>query len=359
MDDDIARSAPFDLRYLYLAGGVFDGASPCASCATSCTAAGASCANSAGCGWWGCWQWDQDPPGAYVRDFVAAVAGDGQIPMITYYEELQTSGASEGRGQVDAATSAAFMGRYLADYRFVLDQLATSTALLHLEPDFWGYVEHANEDPHSVPMAVASASSECQGFEDSAAGLARCMIAMARRVAPGVRVGLHASAWGTKIDVLANTDPSFDVAGEGRKLARFLDALGAREGDFIAIDYSDRDAGFYEQQGREAWWDATDATLPSFSQALTWTRAVGEALALPVVAWQVPVGNMSLDDTNQRYRDNRVDYFFDHMDRVAEASIAALAYGAGEGQQTNPSTDDGNLVARTNAYGRARVAPCP
>ncbi|HYQ80182.1 MAG TPA: hypothetical protein VEP68_01710, partial [Anaeromyxobacteraceae bacterium] len=74
-DDAAAAAAPYDLRYQYLAGPLPDGAGPCASCASGCSAAGLSCANSAGCGWWGCWQWDQVPPGQFVLDFAAAAGG--------------------------------------------------------------------------------------------------------------------------------------------------------------------------------------------------------------------------------------------------------------------------------------------
>jgi hypothetical protein len=98
MEDAVAKQAPFDLRYLYISGGLFDGNSPCANCASGCTAGGASCANANpnGCAWWGCWQYDQVPPGQYLRDFAKKASGDGQIPMVTYYQILQASGVQEG-----------------------------------------------------------------------------------------------------------------------------------------------------------------------------------------------------------------------------------------------------------------------
>src|SRR5262249_11769629 len=136
MSDAVAQSAPFDMRYVYLSGGLFDGAAPCASCASGCSAAGQSGANSnpGGCVWWGCWQYDQDPAGAYVRNFVAGEQAPGQIPMLTYYEILQSSGAGEGAAEVTAAADAALMGRYLADWRFVLQSIGQSIAFLHVEP---------------------------------------------------------------------------------------------------------------------------------------------------------------------------------------------------------------------------------
>jgi hypothetical protein len=351
-DDSVSASAPFDLRYQYLAGGLADGAGPCASCASGCTSAGASCSNAGpGCGWWGCWQWDEQPPGQFAVDFASRAAGWGQIPMLTYYLILPASGVAEGTPEVtQAARDRAFMTRYLADWRFLLQRLGGTVAFLHLEPDFWGYAQHAGSDPHALAAAVASANpTDCAGEEDSIAGLGRCMIAMARKYAPDARVGLHASGWGTGWDVLQNADPAFDVAGHAARLGAFLAACGAGLGDFVVADMSDRDAGT-----RNNWFDATNGTLPSFHQALAWGKGVAEAVGRPVLWWQIPLGNPSLPPAN---RDNRVDYLLTHVAEVAAAHGVGLAFGAGADGQATPSTDGGNLASRTSAYRAAGGAP--
>jgi len=364
MEDATAAQAPFDGRYLYLSGGFFDGSSPCVSCASGCTTSGTSCANSAGgCAWWGCWQWDQDPPGQYAVDFVskAEKSSPKQIPMFTYYEELQASKLTEGPSQVAAIGDATVLGRYFADWRFVLQKIGSHVALLHIEPDFWGYVEQLNSDPHAVPAKVTTANaSDCASYENSAAGLAKCMIHMVRVYAPNAKVGLHASAWGTKMDVFGNSDAKLDVAGEAQKMATFLTALGAKDGDFIVTDPSDRDAGYYESTGRKTWWDATNATLPNFHQAFVWTKTLAEATNLPIVLWQIPVGNMSQSNTTDHWKDNRVDYFFAHMDELAAAHIVGLFFGAGMGGMTTPESDGGNLTSKTTTYRSAGGAKsCP
>ena len=365
MEDATAAKAPFDGRYLYLSGGLFDGTTPCTSCASGCTTGGTSCSNSgSGCAWWGCWQWDQDPPGQYAVSFIGMneKASPKQIPMFTYYEELQASGKSEGTAQVAAINDAAFLTRYLADWRFVLQKIGTHVAFLHIEPDFWGYVEQLNSDPHAVAAKVTAANgTDCASNENSAAGLAACMIHMVRVYAPNAKVGLHASAWGTKMDVFGNSDAKLDVPGEAKKMVSFLTALGAKDGDFIVVDPSDRDAGFYEKtQSRNTWWDDSNATLPNFHQAFTWTKAVAEGIGLPAIYWQIPVGNMSLDNTNTHYKDNRLDYFFAHMNEVAAAHIVGLYFGAGATGPTTPETDGGNFVSKTTAYRSAGgVKICP
>lgn len=355
-DDGAAAGAPYDLRYQYLAGPLPDGAGPCASCASGCTAAGQSCANAAGCGWWGCWQWDQLPPGQFAADFVAAARGRGQIPMITYYLILPASGVAEGTAEAtQAATSPAFMARYLADWRFLLQRIGEETAFLHVEPDFWGYAQHASLDagaaPSAMPAAVASANPlDCGGCGDTLAGLGRCLVGMVRKYAPNARVGLHASGWGTKWDVLLNANASFDVAGEARKLGAFLKAVGADAGDFLVADMSDRDAGYYQSMSRDTWWDASNATLPHFHQAFAWGAAVAETVGRPMLWWQIPVGNMAQSNAPDHWQDNRVDYLLTHPAEVAAAHGLGLAFGAGAAGQTTPSTDGDNLAARVQAY---------
>ena len=318
-----------------------------------------------GCGtaWWGTWQWDQLPPGQFVRDFVAGTAAAGLRPMFTWYLLFPAAqarlGIAEGTAEATvAARDLAFMRAYLDDFRFFLRQVGNAPAIVHLEPDFWGYAQHAaraaGTDAHGLPARVASANpTDCAAAEESIAGLGRCMISMVRQYAPNALLGLHGSTWASGFDCVSNTDRSLDVAAEGRLTADFLLAAGAACADLVVIDISDRDAGWYQRQvpPRNSWLDATDAALPSFTQAFGWSRAVAERTGRKVLWWQVPVGNMSLpnacaasgDGTNQ---DNKVDYFFDHADRVAGSGAAGMAFGAGASCQTTPENDGGHLVTR-------------
>jgi hypothetical protein len=355
MASSTAASAPFDLQYNYISGGFSDGSGPCASCASGCTSNGTSCANAAGgCAWWGCWQYDQDPPGEYVRTFASSCAAESppQVPMITYYEILQASGVSEGAPEVtQAATNATFMAKYFADWRFLLKQIGTGVALLHIEPDFWGYAEQLSEDPTSLPAAVASANAtDCGSMPNTIAGMGRCMVAMVRTYAPHALVALHASAWGTNVDVELNTSTTLDVAAVAQKTAHFLAACGESNADFVVVETSDRDAGYYQSQGRNTWWDATNATLPDFHQDFAYVTALTLALSKPALYWQTPLGNASQNNTTDHWQDNRVDYFFGHMNELATAHVVGAAFGAGASGQTTPESDGGNFVTKAKAY---------
>jgi hypothetical protein len=374
-----ATQAPFDLQYQYISGGLQDGTGPCASCATGCTSnnGAKNCSNSGGgCAWWGCWQYDQDPPGEYVRTFDSTCADEkpAQVPMITYYQLLQSSGVTEGAPEVtQAATDATFMARYFADWRFLLQQIGMTTgqggALLHIEPDFWGYAEQHASDPTTEQAAVATANAmDCGSMPNTIAGMGQCMIAMVRKYAPHALVALHASAWSTNMDVAGNTDPNLDVAGEAQKTATFLSACGENNADFVVVETSDRDAGYYQCQGRpNAFWDANNVTLPTFHQDFAWVKALTEALNKPALYWQTPLGNMTVADVCPEptsgtitWHDNRVDYFLGHMSELAAAHAVGAAFGAGAGDQTTPETDGNNLVTKAKAYYAAGgQALCP
>lgn len=350
MTDAVASGTPWDMRYLYLAGGVSHGANVCTACG-SCDAPD----------WWGCWQDPALAPGQYVRDFLSKSAANNQLPVITYYEWLTNSGLPEGKGQVAAAADPLKMRRYFNDFRFVLQQVGQSRALLHIEPDLHGYAQGVNENPSAIPAAIASANpTDCSGMEESFAGFGKCMVSMVRKYAPNAKVGMQASSWATNVDAMQNRSASTDIDAIARRTADFLTASGGAESDFIGLEVSDRDAGWYELQGQNRWFDAQNVTLPHFAQAFRWATTLTSRMGKPGLWWQVPVGNMGLSNTHQAYKDNRVDYFLSHMNEVAATGAFGVLFGAGLSHQTNPSTDKGYLVSRASSYLAGAGEPsCP
>jgi hypothetical protein len=359
-------AAPYDLRYVYISGGLFTSTTPCTSCA--------GCSSS----WWGCYD---SPPGMYATYFLqgAASAAPPQIPMFTYYEILQTaqatiSGFSEGTAEVtQAATNVGIMTRYYNDWRFLLQTIGRSKALLHIEPDFWGYVRQAG-DPTTLPAAVGSANpTDCSALPATIGGMGQCMIAMVRKYAPNALVGLQASAW----NIAGNTSASLDVTVDAKAVAAVLAACGQSTGDFVVVETSDRDAGYYQVvEMKDTWWDPTDTTLPNYAQDLEWIKALTEALGVPALYWQTPLGNSAQNNTTDHYKDNRVDYFFGgsasqvesgaavtvpaHWSQLAASHVVGVAFGSGGADQTDPDTDGSNLATKTKAYASAGgQALCP
>jgi len=64
----------------------------------------------------------------------------------------------------------------------------------------------------------------------------------------------------------------------------------------------------------------------------------------PIVVWQIPIGNMAQNNTPYHYQDDKVDWLFSHMHRVARAHVAALLFGQGSDESTTAETDGGFSV---------------
>lgn len=329
MEDSTAAAAPYDVRYRYLAGGI----RAANSCANSCDG---SCGQ-----WWGCWQDTSKAPGQYVLSHLSSTAAatwNGvsrpQIAAITYYELLTSSGTSEGASEVAAINDASFLKRYFDDWRFLLQTIGSKQALLHIEPDFWGFVRQVSSNPASVPAAVTTANAtDCAGQANNASGFAKCMIAMVRKYAPNAKVGLHASPW------------NYTQSGDAAAVGTFMSALGAGDGDFVVTDPSDRDAGYYDSLGQNRWW--TDSSAAAY---LAWSKTLAQKVGRPTIMWQIPLGNSAQTNTANHWKDNRVEWLFAHLSDVSQASVVALLFGAGQSDQTEPETDGGLLSSKTISY---------
>ncbi len=334
MTDASAAAAPFDVRYAY----IHSQPAPSSDYYTA-----AKC-HADWSHWWGCWSGETTAPGFPItwndkRVSQATYQGKSRPQMMlwTWYSLRDLgdmAGFGDGPGEVAAINRTDLLTLYMNDYRFFLQQIGNSREMIDLEPDFWGYVR-SKGDPHSVPAQVTAANpTDCGSQENSAAGLSRCLIAMTRKYAPNAQVGLHLTCW----------DWTWGMQG----CIRDYQSLGASNGDFLVADVSDRDAGWYAlpaHGGSNHFWTDQKAAAE-----MNFYKTMAESVGKPVVLWQIPVGNMAQNNTLNHYQDDKVDWFFSHMDQVADAHIAALLFGAGQGEQTSIQTDGNNLINKTIAY---------
>jgi hypothetical protein len=303
--------------------------------------------------------------GAYVDYFAANADDHGVTPMFTYYQlalELE-------QGNAAVFTDEGRMRQYLLDQRLMFERIAATgaPAVVHMEPDFFGYLQQQVAGSGVAPDAMPARLRfddvhDCDALPETVAGLTRCVIAMARAIAPQARVGFHASQWGAWYDV---TDPDADVEGSGRATGDFLASLG--DADFVTVETLDRDAGFWETSGGgpecsvtggsrgAVYWDETNATVPSFEQHLRWVGALTERMGRPAIWWQTPLGvpSETCGGSDGAWRDNRVHYFFTHVEELAAAGGAGAAFGTGAGGQTTLDSDGDQLKDFAVAYAAA------
>ncbi|MER5642852.1 hypothetical protein ABT095_38715 [Kitasatospora sp. NPDC002227] len=251
------------------------------------------------------------------------------------------AGQGDGPGEVQAINRTDLLTRYLNDYRFFLQKIGTSHDMIDLEPDFWGYVRSLG-NPHQVAAQVKAANpTDCGSQENSASGLAQCLITMGHKYAPNTGVGLHLSC--------------FDWQQNTPQCAKDYTDLGAKNADFLVTDVTDRDAGWYAlpaHGSKDTYWNDQKGFA-----ALAFYKTLAEATGKSVVLWQVPLGNMAQNNTPNHYKDDKVDWFFSHLDQAANAHVGGILFGAGWSEQTTPETDGGNLINKTIAYHNAGGTP--
>lgn len=286
------------------------------------------------------------PDGKFVTVLAETAQKHGVIPMFTLY-----SMAGAGEGKVAVLKDPAYMKGYLDGARLLYQRLGEfgAPAIVHLEPDFWGFMQREEPDPQKIEAQVEAHAPECFGLGNTLAGLGHCLVRLARRYAPKTLVGFHASSW-------ANGDPKW--------IGFYLQDVGAREADLIVIETLDRDAGCFEakidpncQRTDGPWyWDETNRTSPNFREHLHWAAAISEALQKPLLWWQMPFGVPSDEPGGKpgHYRDNRVKYLFEHVNEFVEAGGLGAVFGVGSDNQTYVSTDGGQFKRAVEKY---RAAP--
>jgi hypothetical protein len=295
-----------DARYQYLAGGVNTGHG------------------------WSTW----NPGGSFASSYVDESRSEGTIPVLTYYQLLQSApaaGGDEAAKDLSNLRNPGTMRAYWADFSLLLRRVAArGVVVVHVEPDLWGYLEQAH------------ASALARSF-------AQHLIALRNRLAPHVLLAWHLSVWGTHEDP-TYSKPSFaHMDALAAKSAAFYRSLHARF-DLVFNDVTDRDAGFYQHVlgNPGTWWGPAD-----FARHDRYLAGFTRRTRVPVVLWQLPLGNTTLSDTWGRYRDNRVQWWLGnraHLRATRDAGVIGLLFGGGADGTTTPQSDGGLYYRLARRY---------
>ena len=309
----LRKSASFGFRYQYLAGGVNTGQG------------------------WSTW----NPGGTFASMYVQDSWAHGVIPVITFYQLLQSNPKGGDEGQTDLAhlRDPQVMQAYWQDVRLLFQRVrGGKPVVVHVEPDLWGYLEQAD--------AVALGSAFAQQW-----------VRLRDSLAPNVILAYHMSGWGTKHDIVYEDPSDATVRAYATESAKFYLALHAKF-DVSFEDFSDRDAGFYEKvQGNAKTW----FTPADFHRHLLYGATFVKLAGIRMAAWQIPLGNTlmsAMDDTWGHYQDNRVQWLLGdsgraHLRAYAAAGYVGFLFGGGadgttcacDGRHdgvTNPAPIDGN-----------------
>jgi hypothetical protein len=282
-------------------------------------------------------------------------------PVFTYYMLLQSDpsrGGAEDAHDLANLNDPGLMKAYYQDFALLLTRARGSGALVHVEPDLWGYVQqHARaDDAASVPAAVAASGDErLRGLPDTAAGFAQALVRLRDAIAPDVRLAVHMSMWGTKVDPVLQNPSLREVDALAARSSAFIRSLGARF-DAVFSDPSDRDDGFklknYGDHGAGRW------TRGDYRRDIRWVGDVHRTLHLPMAEWQIPLGNRRLPNTWGRYRDTHVQTLLGDrriLKAYRNAGVVALLFGGGADGTTSERTDHGLFARLARRYAHARL----
>ncbi len=282
---------------------------------------------------------DWNPGGAFVNVLSDAASAHGVTPMYTLYMM-----AANGDGNISVVTDDAFMGLYFQAAKLLFQRIAmiNGPAVVHIEPDFWGYVIQKSKDG-TAPVHIGAHAPDCAGVTEDFRGLGECYVRLRNKYAPNAAIGFHFSEWGADVPTSIS----------------FFQAVHAPETDFITTDMLDRDAGCFEahtdpncMRGGMFYWDETNQTHPNFHDHLANVQQMTRGLSLPMLWWQVPFGVPSTTPggTAGHYRDNRVHYMFAHIDEFIAAGGAGAVFGTGAANQTDITTDSGQFKTAVTQY---------
>jgi hypothetical protein len=334
-----SSGVPWRYRYQYLAGGV-NTANP--------------------------WQNWNSPTGAFATNYMNASQANGYLPVFTYYELLQSNpstGTNESDRDFSNLNNTSTMAAYYANFKLLMQKagLFAQTVVVHVEPDLWGYLEQraGSGDASTLSASVTSSGfAEAAGIPNTAQGFAWELLKLRDMYAPNALLAIHASAWGSSIDVASSTDSSINATAVADSTAAFLNSAGIASNPYgstwnlVFNDLDDHDAGWWEQQGADNayfthWWDPTNTRFPNFSRYLTWVAELRARTARPQIAWQVPVGNqyyLTMNNTCGHYQDNVAQYFISHAADLYQAGLIAVLFGSGNDCQTTYTDARGDGV---------------
>ena len=303
------------------------------------------------------WIYWNSPTGAFATYYMNNSNANGYIPVFTYYEMLQSlpsSGANESDRDFSNLNNASTMNAYYANFKLLM-QLAGSfgkPVVVHVEPDFWGYMEQraGSGDASTLSASVASSGlSELAGVPNTVQGFAYALLKLRDLYGSNAVLALHASMWASGTDIASDRRSSINAVAVADATAAFLNSAGISSNpfgstwDLVFNDVDDHDAAWWEQQGADNasfthWWDPNNTTFPNFNRYLSWVGELRAKTGRPQVVWQVPNGNqyfLTMNNTCGHYQDNVGPYFISHPSSLFSSGLIAVLFGSGNSCQTD------------------------
>ncbi len=277
----------------------------------------------------------------YIPDFVAQAWNRGEVPVIVVYIMNGLAGCGEsGDCYAGILQDQAKVSTYLSALEQALQEAdGSQPVIFNIEPDFIGFMQQYTndpsrpagvepDDPHSVPVILNKT-----GYENSLAGFGKYIVDLVHTTTGNALAAPMVSWWGTGDDPF-ETVPEHVIIN-AQRIADFTLQMGGDIADLLVVDWEERDAG----SGQSEFWDVTNNDIPRATRANLWENTLSARSGKRLLLWQVPAGNMTLDNTPQHYQDNKSEYAFSHPRDLFDSGVIGVLFGGGTAEMTQVWTD--------------------
>ena len=310
------------------------------------------------------------PSGGLATNFITSSNAIGMHAAFNIYMLQEDGGADVA---ISNMSSLDFMQKYFWNVRDVAQKANGNKVVFIIEPDTWGYLIKKNYGngptsaggdasirPNNVFCHVNDLGySFLSGYPNTLAGMAQGIIKTIRTFAPDAYIGLHTNHWATWSNGATSSPclganaggfyqcqagmPFWSVAdidvGVNFQIAWYNELLGGStacdKGDFLAVEKYGFDEG-----GRWIAFGATASVLyygnTQYQNWLHWSKKMGQGINLPLLGWQIPIGNSTLSNAVgvNKYKDGFMEYYFAHQQDFTCNGFIGLFMGPGVGAST-------------------------
>lgn len=288
------------------------------------------------------------PRGGQTVTHYAKMCEDINVrPSYTIYMLQNDGGATE---LLRNAKDKTFMNKYFWNIEFLAKNVKDKKAIIVVEPDTWGYLLHAKrKDPSVNEQALAYVNNHKEfpylsNLPNTIAGMTQAILKIFRTYAPDAEVGFHMNHWavfpegcnGSKM--VDFTEPCLEKSAI--EVNQFYEDLfggpNADKGNYVVVEKYGLDAFAPGTAGGSATWNWNDTQNANW---VKWSAYVSQKTNMPLIGWQIPIGNSTLNNTKNSYKDSFMEYFFAHPKDFVNANIKGLLLGRG----TEIGTDYSNV----------------
>jgi hypothetical protein len=292
-----------------------------------------------------------------ANNMLAGAGRNGGVCWFTWYMLAQSNPADYKPGPAQATPVNARVAETMRSYFGLFKELmlicakhADVPVVVQIEPDEWGHLLlSAGMDPARVDVKVgASGLEELKGLPDNLFGYAAAFDRLRSRYAPqNVLLGCNPSGWDWRGSMT------------GAKFGALLKLVCANY-ELAVFETGDRDKGMH---GKAPPYGNQSGICETFDNHIRWIEEFHAASGLPVVVWQVAMGNTvfaACNNTPGHFCDNLAQTLLEDyprnpmISRYAAAGCIGWLFQGGQGDSTaswdarkdgitNPDAIPGNL----------------